>query len=91
MTKPPFSPDEQAHIDQLISEKHPDNRVFVMGDTLGQPDGIRYETIRGVTLPIEPGMSKLRIEIERNKARKRMKEDDRKLARIEQAIREQQK
>ncbi len=85
--------DDQAHIDQMISEKqHPDDRMFVVGDAhFGQPAEVRYETIRGVTMPIEPGMSKLRIEIERNKARKRMKEDDRKLARIEQAIREQQK
>lgn len=54
--------------------------------TMGQPEEIRYETIRGVTMPIEPGMSKLRIEIERNKAKKRMREDDRKLANIQRAI-----
>lgn len=79
-----LSPDEQAHLDQIISEKQQPTGISVGG--LGAPDGIRYETIRGVTLPIEPGMSALRIEMARNKARKRMREDDRKLANLERAI-----
>lgn len=71
---------------------HPDDNFMVVGDAhFGQPDEVRYETIRGVTLPIEPGMSALRIEIQRNKAKKRMREDDRKLANIERAIKAQQK
>lgn len=57
-----------------------------LGKTHGQPEEVRYETIRGVTMPIEPGMSALRIEIQRNKAKKRMREDDRKLERLNRAI-----
>lgn len=53
------------------------------------PD-VKFETIRGVTVPIEPGSSRLRVEIERKKALKRMRGDDRTLARLQQAI-EQQK
>ena len=31
-------------------------------------EAIHYETVRGVTFPIEPGMSRMRREIERKKA-----------------------
>lgn len=44
---------------------------------------IRYDTVRGVTFPVEPGMSRLRRERERKKALKRMKADDRVLERFE--------
>jgi len=43
---------------------------------------VKFETVRGVTVPIEPGSSRLRIEVERRKALKRMRGDDRNLARI---------
>jgi hypothetical protein len=66
-----------------IYQRHPDEDFLKVA---GQPDEVRYQTIRGVTMPIEPGMSSLRIEIERNKARKRMRGDDRKLANLNRAI-----
>ena len=50
---------------------------------------IQYETVRGVTYPVEPGMSKLRREVERKKALKRMKQDDITLARLQRAIDDQ--
>lgn len=45
-------------------------------------EAIHYETVRGVTFPVEPGMSRIRREIERKKALKRMKADDRTLERL---------
>lgn len=58
---------------------------------IGRFDGkdVKMETIRGVTLPIEPGSSRLRIEVERKKALKRMRGDDKNLARIQRAIDDQ--
>lgn len=48
-----------------------------------EPKAEDYQTIRGVTFPVEPGSSRLRLEIDRKRALRRMKMDDRTLARFD--------
>lgn len=47
---------------------------------------IQYETVRGVSYPVEPGMSPLQRTLARKKALKRMRVDDRKLANLQASI-----
>lgn len=47
---------------------------------------IQYETIRGVSYPVEPGMSPLQRQLARKRALKLMRVDDRRLARLRASI-----
>lgn len=51
----------------------------------------QYQTVRGVTFPVEPGSSALRLEIDRKRALKRMKADLRTVSRFRAQIKASQK
>lgn len=72
-------------IDQLHREKTPPETAgeFNYRGVSHEPKAEDYQTIRGVTFPVEPGSSRLRLEIDRKRALKRMQMDDRTLARFD--------
>lgn len=51
-------------------------------DFLTVDDMPEYESVRGVSYPVEPGMSKLRRDMARAKMAKAMRADDQKLKRL---------
>lgn len=67
------------------AEWHRLNRERLKQRQLDHPD-VTYEQIRGVAVPVTPGMSKLAKDLARKAAVKRLRDDDRKAKTLVQAI-----
>lgn len=76
-----LSPEE---IEELRRQKQPETGDgFAMRGVSHEPE---YQTVRGVTFPVEPGSSRLRLELDRKRAKKRMDADLRTVERFKAQI-----